>query len=54
MVFVGDKQVKIARADISTDTAFRIEYPAEVKIIYEDENIVAVNKPAQVDRNNFV
>ncbi len=49
MVFVGDKQVKIARADISTDTAFRIEYPAEVKIIYEDENIVAVNKPAQVD-----
>ncbi|MCF6206374.1 MAG: RluA family pseudouridine synthase [Sulfurovum sp.] len=49
LVFVGDKQVKIARAELSTDTKFRIEYPEEIEIIYEDENMVAVNKPAQVD-----
>ena len=49
LVFVGDKQVKIARAELSTDTKFRIEYPEDIEIIYEDENLVAVNKPAQVD-----
>ncbi len=49
LVYVGDKKVKIARADISEDTKFRIEYPEDIEILYEDEDIVAVNKPAQVD-----
>ncbi|MBD3790808.1 MAG: RluA family pseudouridine synthase [Campylobacterales bacterium] len=49
LVFVGDKQVKIARAQINTETKFRIEYPSDIEVLYEDENIVAVNKPAQVD-----
>jgi len=49
LVYVGDKKVKIARAEISEDTKFRIEYPEEIEILYEDEDIVAVNKPAQVD-----
>jgi len=49
LVFVGDKKVKIARADISTETFFRIEYPADIKIIFEDDDIIAVDKPAQID-----
>lgn len=49
LVFVGDKQVKIARAQIFTETTFRIEYPSDVEILFEDENIIAVNKPAQID-----
>lgn len=49
LVFVGDKQVKIARAQISTETKFRIEYPSDMEVLYEDENIIAVNKPAQID-----
>ncbi len=49
LVFVGDKQVKIARAEIGTETKFRIEYPSDIEVLYEDENIIAVNKPAQVD-----
>ena len=49
LVYVGDKKVKIARAEISDQTKFRIEYPEEIEILYEDENIVAVNKPAQID-----
>ncbi len=49
LVYVGDKKVKIARAEISEDTNFRIEYPEDIEILYEDEDIVAVNKPAQVD-----
>ena len=49
LVYVEDKKVKIARAEINTETKFRIEYPEELKILYEDENIIAVNKPAQLD-----
>ena len=49
LVYVEDKKVKIARAEIRTDTIFRIEYPEEIEILYEDEDIIAVNKPAQVD-----
>ncbi len=49
LVFVEDKKVKIARADIHTDTYFRVEYPEKLEILYQDDDIMAVNKPAQVD-----
>jgi len=49
LVFVDDRKVRIARAEINTETKFRIEYPEEIEILYEDEDIIAVNKPAQVD-----
>jgi len=49
LVFVEDKKVKIARAEISTDTIFRIEYPEKMEILYQDDDIIAINKPAQVD-----
>lgn len=49
LVFVEDKKVKIARADIHVDTIFRVEYPEEMEILYEDSDILAINKPAQVD-----
>ena len=49
IVYVDDRKVKIARAEINTNTNFRIEYPADIEILFEDENIIAVNKPAQID-----
>ncbi len=49
LVFVEDKKVKIARADIHTDTVFRVEYPEDIEILYQDNDIIAINKPAQVD-----
>jgi 23S rRNA pseudouridine1911/1915/1917 synthase len=49
LVYVEDRKVKIARAEINTNTNFRIEYPDDIEILYEDENIIAVNKPAQID-----
>ncbi|OQX49690.1 MAG: RNA pseudouridine synthase [Epsilonproteobacteria bacterium 4484_20] len=49
LVFVDDKKVKIARAEINTETKFRIEYPDDIEILYQDEDIIAINKPAQVD-----
>jgi len=48
-VYVEDKKVKIARAEIHTETFFRVEYPADIEILYQDEDILAINKPAQVD-----
>ena len=49
LVYVEDRKVKIARADINTDTVFRIEYPDDIEILYQDNDIIAVNKPAQID-----
>ena len=49
LVYVEDKKVKIARAEIHTETFFRIEYPADIEILYQDEDILAINKPAQID-----
>ncbi|HIQ28526.1 MAG TPA: RluA family pseudouridine synthase [Sulfurovum sp.] len=49
LVYVEDKKVKIARAEIHTETFFRVEYPADIEILYQDEDILAINKPAQVD-----
>ena len=49
LVYVGDKKVKIARAELPDDTYFRVEDVEDVKILYEDENIIAIDKPAQVD-----
>jgi len=44
LVYVGDKKVKIARAEINEDTQFRVDYPSDIEIIYQDDNIIAVNK----------
>ena len=49
LVYVEDKKVKIARAEIHTETIFRIEYPEDIEILYQDDDIIAINKPAQVD-----
>ena len=49
LVYVTDKKVKIARAEMSNETRFRVEKIDNVKIIYQDEHIVAINKPALLD-----
>ena len=33
LVYVEDKKEKIARAEIRTDTIFRIEYPEDIEIL---------------------
>ena len=49
LVYVGDRKVKIARAPMSEDTKFRVELPAKPEKIYEDSDILVVNKPAFLD-----
>ena len=49
LVYVGNNKVKIARALIGLDTNFRVEEVDKFKIIFEDDDIIAVDKPSFVD-----
>jgi len=49
LVYIGDRKIRIARAEIPEESRLRVEKPADVKIIYQDGEIVAVNKPAFID-----
>ncbi|HHH19605.1 MAG TPA: RluA family pseudouridine synthase [Campylobacterales bacterium] len=49
LVYVADRKVKIARAEMPDDTRFRVERTEDVDIIYQDTNIIAINKPAMFD-----
>jgi 23S rRNA pseudouridine1911/1915/1917 synthase len=46
LVKVGDRKVTIARGEISIDTKFKVKELAPIKKIFEDENILVVDKPA--------
>ncbi|MDX9814003.1 MAG: RluA family pseudouridine synthase [Sulfurimonas sp.] len=46
LVYVGNKKVVIARAEIDPKTVFRVEKVEKINKIYEDENILVVDKPA--------
>ena len=46
VVKVGDKKVLIARGEIRNDTKFSIKEIAKIKVIFEDKDILVVDKPA--------
>lgn len=46
LVYVGNKKVKIARGEVDTKTKFKILEEPKIRVIFEDENILAVDKPA--------
>lgn len=46
IVFIGDRKVVIARADVDVTTRFKVKEIAKAEILFEDENIIAINKPA--------
>ncbi len=46
VVKVGDQKVLIARGEIRSDTKFSVKEIAKIKVIYEDKNILVVDKPA--------
>ncbi len=48
VVYSSGKKVVMARAEISVKARFRVEEISRVKIIFEDENIIAIDKPAYV------
>jgi len=46
LVRVGNKKVLIARGEIDTDTVFNVKEVAPIKVIFQDNDILAVDKPA--------
>jgi len=47
-VFAYDKKIKIARAMMKENTKFKIAHTQKPKKIFEDENIIVINKPPYI------
>ena len=45
LVFMGGKKINLARALLNEKSKFSISKPQKAKIIFEDEKILALNKP---------
>ena len=46
VVYVGNKKVAIARGELLVDTKFRVLKLHSVDVIYENEEVIALNKPS--------
>ena len=46
IVYIGNKKVVIARGEVDIKTKFRVQSIQKIEKIFEDDNILAVNKPA--------
>jgi 23S rRNA pseudouridine1911/1915/1917 synthase len=53
LVYVGNKKVMIARGEIDDRTVFRIIKIEKPKIIFENDDIVVVDKPAYVNSDEI-
>lgn len=54
IVYVSDRKVMIARAPMDVNTKFRIEYPSKPSVIFEDDNLIAVNKPPHLESDEVL
>ncbi len=48
VVYYRGKKIVMARALVDTRAKFRVEEITKVKIIFEDDNIIAIDKPAHI------
>ncbi|NCD12748.1 MAG: RluA family pseudouridine synthase [Epsilonproteobacteria bacterium] len=46
VVYAAGKKVSVAREELSPSTKFKVEKIAPIKVLFEDEYIMAVDKPA--------
>ncbi|WP_434636729.1 RNA pseudouridine synthase [Sulfurimonas sp. NW7] len=53
LVYVGNKKVMIARGEIDERTIFRVQKVEHVKPIFENDDIVVVDKPAHVNSDEI-
>ena len=53
LVYVGNKKVMIARGEIDVKTVFRVQKIEKPTIIFEDENLIVVDKPAFVNSDEL-
>ena len=48
LVYAKGQKVMIARALLSENTKFSVEEMPKPSVIFEDENLIAINKPAAI------
>ena len=53
LVYVGNKKVMIARGEIDERTIFRVQKVEKVKPIFENDDIIVVDKPAHVNSDEI-
>ncbi len=53
LVYVGNKKVVIARGEIDTKTKFRVETVEKPKLIFEDDDLLVVEKPPYVNSDEI-
>jgi 23S rRNA pseudouridine1911/1915/1917 synthase len=53
LVYVGNKKVVIARGEINAETKFRVIKVERPKIIFENDDIVVVDKPAYINSDEI-
>lgn len=53
LVYVGNKKVMIARGEIDAKTVFRIEKIEKMKPIFENDDLIVVDKPAYVNSDEI-
>ena len=53
LVYVGNKKVMIARGELDTKTIFRVQKVEKTKPIFEDDDLIVVDKPAFVNSDEI-
>lgn len=53
LVYVGNKKVMVARCDLDVKTMFRVEKIEHAKTIFENDDILVVDKPAFVNSDEI-
>ena len=53
LVYVGNKKVMIARGEIDERTVFRVQKVERAKPIFENDDIIVVDKPAHVNSDEI-
>jgi 23S rRNA pseudouridine1911/1915/1917 synthase len=53
LVYVGNKKVMIARGEIDAKTIFRVTKIEKVKVIFENDDLLVVDKPAFVNSDEI-
>ncbi|MDQ7042400.1 MAG: RNA pseudouridine synthase [Sulfurimonas sp.] len=53
LVYVGNKKVVIARGELNADTKFRVIKVERPKIIFENDDIVVVDKPVYINSDEI-
>lgn len=53
LVYVGNKKVTIARGDIDDKTSFKVMKVEQAKPIFENDDIIVVDKPAYVNSDEI-